>query len=200
MLLAKECPICERPGPAPCAACVGAFGTVPVLAAPDGVDDCRALVAYAGVGRDLVAALKFRNRRSVVEWLAEQLAAEVVDCLADVITWAPTSPPRRRRRGFDQAELLARRTARVAAVPFATCLVRLPGPSQTGRSLADRRTGPRFDAHRGICGAVRGRTVALVDDVVTSGATLSRAAEVLHHAGAASVVGVVVARTPNDWR
>lgn len=200
MLFATECPICERPGPAPCDACARAFAGAPSLAAPAGVDACRALVSYSGRGRDLVAALKFRNRRSVVPWLAEQLAAEVLDCRAEVVTWAPTSAVRRRRRGFDQSELLARRTARAAAVPFADCLVRLPGPSQTGRSLADRRSGPRFDARRGIASAVAGRTVALVDDVVTSGATMSRAAEVLHHAGAKAVVGIAVARTPTVRR
>jgi ComF family protein len=200
MLLATECPICERPGPAPCDACARAFGGAPSLAAPAEVDACRALVAYAGRGRDLVAALKFRNRRSVVPWLAERLAAEVVDCGAEVVTWAPTSALRRRRRGFDQSELLARRTARAAAVPFANCLVRLPGPSQTGRTRLERQCGPTFDARRGVAHAVHGRTVALVDDVVTSGATMSRAAEVLRHAGAASVVGIAVARTPNVWR
>ena len=123
-----------------------AFGAAPLLAAPAGVDDCRALVTYAGSGRDLVAALKFRNRRSVVPWLAERLAVEVADCHADVVTWAPTSPVRRRRRGFDQSELLAHRTARAAGLPLANCLARLPGPAQTGRTLADRQIGPRFDA------------------------------------------------------
>ena len=200
MLLATECPICDRPGPAPCGACAAAFGDAPKLAAPAGLDACRALVTYAGSGRELVAALKFRNRRSVVPWLAERLAAEAVDCHADIVTWAPTSPIRRRRRGFDQSELLARRTARVAGLPLANCLVRLPGSAQTGRTLVDRRRGPRFDARRGISSAVHGRTVVLVDDVVTSGATMSRAAEVLRRAGAASVVGVAVARTPTSRR
>lgn len=200
MLLPSECPICERPGPAPCAACVRLLGGAPAFAAPVGVDDCRALVAYAGDGRELVAALKFRNRRSVVPWLAERLAVEVIDGGAEVVTWAPTSPARRRRRGFDQSELLARHTARTAGVPLARCLVRLPGPPQTGRTLLDRRTGPRFDARRGIERAVRGRTVALVDDVVTSGATMTRAAEVLRRSGAVTVIGVAVARTPNARR
>src|SRR3546814_5304348 len=74
--------------------------------APLHFDSCRALFAYDEVARPLVTGLKNRQRRDIVVWLADGLAA--LPWTADTVTWAPTSAARRRSRGFDQAELLAR--------------------------------------------------------------------------------------------
>lgn len=198
MLLASACPICDRPEMRGrvCAECRDGLSPAPVLPVPPGLDACRSLTSYEGVGRALVTGLKFRNRRAVVPFVAAHLAEMLVADAVDVVTWAPTSRSHRRRRGFDQAEVLARRVAREAGLPLARCLVRLPGPAQTGRHRSERIGGPRFDVRRGIRGAVGGRRVALVDDVATTGATLTAAAEVLRAGGARAVIGVVVARTP----
>jgi competence protein ComFC len=114
----------------------------------------------------------------------------------DVVTWAPTSKDRRRRRGFDQAELLARRVARELGLPSAALLRRAHGPPQTGRLAAERRVGPAFV----VVAARVPSHVLVVDDVVTTGATLTAAARALRHAGAATVVGVAAARTPLKTR
>jgi ComF family protein len=198
-----ECPICGRSDPAMrvdgsgvCEPCSSALGPPPVLPAPAGLDSVRALTGYHGTGRKLVTRLKFHNHRAIVPFVAERLAGALLDDRIGVVTWAPTAPVRRRQRGFDQAEVLARAIARRLRVPARRCLVRLPGPAQTGRHRAERFEGPRFDARRGITAAIAGRRVALVDDVATTGATLSRGAQVLRGHGASAVVGVVVARTP----
>jgi ComF family protein len=203
MLFDAECPICGSADPAArvdrsgvCQRCVAALGSPPVLPAPPGLEACRALTAYQGTGRQLVTRLKFHNHRAVVPFVAERLADALAGDRIDVVTWAPTSAGRRRQRGFDQAEVLARAIARKLRVRPRRCLVRLPGPAQTGRHRDERIEGPRFDTHRGVTGAVAGRRVALGDDVATTGATLARAAEVLRSAGADAVIGVVVARTP----
>ncbi|MDA0297940.1 MAG: hypothetical protein O3A54_04545, partial [Actinobacteria bacterium] len=71
-------------------------------------------VAYEGIARRLILNLKYRNRRQVVAVLAELLAQRVMQSVpnivtvCDVMTWAPTSTARVRRRGVDQSELLAR--------------------------------------------------------------------------------------------
>jgi predicted amidophosphoribosyltransferase len=120
--------------------------------------------------------------------MASLLAAPV----PDIVTWAPTTAVRRRQRGFDQAELLARAVARRLGLPCRSLLARRPGPPQTGRALAERRGGPGFRPRR----AVSGRSVLIVDDVVTSGSTAAAAAGALRSAGARSVVVLAAARTP----
>lgn len=165
----------------------------PALADPFGVDACLALLSYEGPGRELVARLKYRNHRGALPGLARAMAALVADPGAvDVVTWAPTTAARRRQRGFDQAELLARATARHLRRPCRRLLVRLPGPAQTGRLLAERRGGPRFRARRRLPNS----SVLIVDDVITSGATVAAAAGALRQAGAATVVALAAARTP----
>ena len=155
------------------------------------MDDCLALLAYEGPGRELVARLKYRNQRSALAGLAAAMAT-LVTVPVDVVTWAPTTAGRRRERGFDQAELLARGVAGRLRLPRRRLLERAPGPAQTGRTLAERRRGPRFACRRRL----PGWSVLVVDDVVTSGATASAAAGALRDAGAASVVVLAAARTP----
>ena len=109
----------------------------------------------------------------------------------DVVTWAPTTVARRRQRGFDQAELLGRSVARRLHKPARALLRRRPGPAQTGQPAARRRSGPRFETAKPVAGRV-----LLVDDVITTGATVTAAALVLWAAGATEVVALAAARTP----
>lgn len=150
-----------------------------------------AFLAYDGVGRELVARLKYRNARGSVPFLARGMAA-VVEDEVDLVTWAPTTPARLRSRGFDQARLLARAVAVGLLVPCRPLLRRRPGPPQTGRDAVARHAGPVFLARR----PVDGRRILLVDDVVTTGATVGAAARALREAGAAEVHVVAAARTP----
>jgi len=163
-----------------------------------------------------VAGLKFGNQRGALDLFADALAACAAPRLASpaaVVTWPPTSAARRRRRGYDQAELLARAIGRAAGVRVRP-LVRREGAewTQTGHDRSARRRGPRFvpvprvldptpasgGAQRGGPGggAVGGAVVVVVDDVVTTGATLSAAATALRSAGAAEVHGLTLAATP----
>lgn len=162
---------------------------------PSGLTSCVAVLRYEGAGRDLVTALKYRNHRAALDRLARAGAARVVGAV-DVVTWPPTSAARRRRRGYDQAELAARAVAGHLGRPARPLLRREGGPPQTGRSAADRRDGPRFTARRGAAARVAGARVLLVDDVVTTGATLRAAARVLAELGADEVHGLALARTP----
>jgi predicted amidophosphoribosyltransferase len=149
------------------------------------------MMAYAGTGRELVARLKYRNARSSLPWLASQLAARAPKDGVDLVTWVPTTALRRRRRGFDQGELLARKVASRLGLRCERLLVRLPGASQTGLSRPERLAGPRLELRRRVRVPP---SVLLLDDVVTTGGTISAAAFRLRAGGAADVHGLVLAR------
>jgi ComF family protein len=197
VLLPVTCPGCGARSTAPlCPACADDLRPAPVLPSPPGVDACTAVLAYDGAARELVARLKYRNHRTALAGLAASMAAAVVHP-PDVVTWAPTTADRRRARGFDHAELLARAVARHLGRPCRPMLIRRPGPPQTGLSLAQRRVGPRLVA------VVTNRPpshVLVVDDVVTSGATASCAADALRRVGVTRVDVLAAARTPPPRR
>jgi len=163
----------------------------PSLPVPPGLVTCRAVVGYDAGAREALIALKNRGERARVTALAAALAKLVPPVPGLVVTWAPTGAGRRRARGFDQAELLARAVARRCGLPVVSLLRRLPGPAQSGRSGGERQVNPRFAARRRC-----GQPVLVVDDVATTGATLRAAAAALRAAGVPEVHGLVVARAP----
>jgi predicted amidophosphoribosyltransferase len=169
--------------------------TAPALPVPPGLASCRALVAYDDDVRVAVTGLKNRDERGRISGIADGLAGLVPNVPGLVVTWAPTAGPRRRARGYDQAELLARAVARRCGLPVAALLRRRPGPAQAGRAAGDRWAHPGFVASRRT-----ERPILLVDDVATTGATLSAAAGALRAAGAPAVHGLVVARAPAAGR
>jgi predicted amidophosphoribosyltransferase len=142
----------------------------------------------------MIVGLKYFNARTVVFPLADRLASLVDRQVIDVVTWAPTSAKRLRRRGYDQAELLARAVAARLGLPCKRLLRREPGGvTQTGRSRIERQNSPpRFRARR----LLQAERVLLVDDVLTTGATLRSAAAALRAAGAQSVTTRAAAATP----
>jgi predicted amidophosphoribosyltransferase len=187
--------LCHRSGAAPCVDCIETLDRAPSLPAPPGVDSCRALLSYGGEGRELVARLKYRNARASLQWLAREMAALVDPRDVDVVTWIPTTAARRRHRGFDQAELLSRAVARQLRRPCRALFDRRAGPPQTGRSGIERRVGPSL-AVRSTRTAPVPTSVLVVDDVVTTGATITAAARALKAEGVGRVTVLAAARTP----
>jgi predicted amidophosphoribosyltransferase len=169
----------------------------PEVAPPVGLDALVVPFAYTGVVRELVARAKYRHRHAALGWIADAMVVELDSAVTpsiDVVTWAPTTASRRRERGFDQAQVLALAVARSRRRPGRALLRRIGEEHQTGRSRAERIGAPAFAARP--TAALTGRSVLLVDDVMTTGATLGAAATVLRGAGAAHVVGLAAARRP----
>lgn len=115
---------------------------------------------------------------------------------ADLVTWAPLHPRRRRERGYDQAELLARRVGELCGLPVESILEKTRATAVQSHTVGDEaREANVRDAYRAIPGLdLSGKRVILVDDVATSGATLAQCAAALREAGAACVVGLTLAR------
>lgn len=162
-------------------------------AGPAGLDRAWSSAPHEGVARDLVTGLKFRRLLPVAGLMAERIQwLAPASLLSGTIVPAPTARLRSLARGFDPAAEIAAALAELTAMPFSACLTRLGGARQVGRRRAERiGHPPRF--------RVRGevpRSVVLVDDVLTTGATLSACARTLRRAGAVRVVAITFTRRP----
>jgi ComF family protein len=155
-------------------------------------------LAYEGPARALVRALKYRGAARVGETMAAQIVAcAPADLLAGcTLVAVPLHRDRRRRRGFNQAERLADAIGRRTGLPRSDCLTRRGAPdAQVGRGREDRLAalGGTVGVRSGVPPPPR---ALLVDDVVTTGATLRACAEALRAAGTREVAAVAYGRTP----
>ena len=161
---------------------------------PEGVDGLVVLFEYRGPARDLILRLKHGRSTDALPGLADRLAVEVREQgwgpAPAAVTWVPTTPGRRRDRGYDQSYLLARATARRLGLPCRR-LLRRSGHAQEGLDAAARRMGPELTAVRSLSSPV-----LLIDDVMTTGATLGAAAAALRAAGSLGVYAAALAVTP----
>jgi predicted amidophosphoribosyltransferase len=164
----------------------------PILAGgPQGIDRVWSSAPHDGVARSLVGALKFRRLLPVAELMADRMHwLAPAHLLGGAVVAVPAAVPRLRRRGFDPAgELAAALAARLGAEPVA-CLARRGSGHQVGRRRAERiGHPPRIEAV-----AAAPRSVLLVDDVLTTGATLTACAAALRGAGAVRVVALTFTR------
>ncbi len=187
-LPAQHCPQCALPTPngEVCGAC---------LKRPPRFDRCRAAFVYAFPVNVLVQRLKYAAELALADFLAEQVAQAVAaQPLPDLILPMPLHPRRLGERGFNQAAEIGRRLAWRLGVPLqvTACRRLRDTPSQVGLDLEQRRRNLRGAFH---CEAnLTGLHVALLDDVMTSGASLDELAKAARKAGARAVEAWVVAR------
>ncbi len=195
----RRCSTCALllPDAAPTNQCGACLRQAPPLAA------CWAAVDYAPPWRDLVHRWKLAQNpalaRAAAQLLGARLPLAAIVAGADVLLPIPPAPERARQRGFHHTLLLAR-ALRLDMPINSTSLLRLP--EVAGQHQALRKRQERLRAMRGAfvlrpeqITAVQGRRVLLLDDVMTTGATLHSAAHTLLQAGAAQVSAVVLART-----
>jgi len=166
---------------------------------PAGLLQLEWCAAYSGPVRATLHALKYRGERRLGGVLARALAARwrAAGRGGDLFTWVPVHASRRRERGFDQAELLTRLVAAELGLPAERCLERRQRTvAQHALGQAERasNTAGAFVVAPAAGSLVRGRWVVIVDDIVTTGATITGCAQALLEAGAAGVSAMAVAR------
>ena len=163
-------------------------------------DRARSFALYNDALAGAILLLKYEEVTRLGNWFAEKLA-EVVqkageDYRADAIVPVPLHPDRRRERGYNQAELIAKPLARQLGLKLGSYLLMRtkPRPPQLVLSRSEHWKSVRgaYATRKGV--RVDKLRILLVDDVLTTGATLDACARVLKKAGAASVLGLTVAR------
>ena len=163
------------------------------------IDGIHAACLLEGVAREAIHSLKYRNVRTLAPYLgqllAENLAAHPLP--AEVIVPVPLHPQRLRERGYNQAGLLAQELGKLTDIPVdEEMLVRSRNsPSQVRSATREQRQDNVKGSFHAL-GNPEGRAVLLIDDVATTGSTLSACAGALKQAGARSVYALTLAKEP----
>jgi ComF family protein len=216
LALPARCPGCGQEGEPICAACVRVLDARLDMApgAPIGLPSelpepllqLEWCAPFGGIIRRALHELKYASEQRLAEPLGSAIARrwERAGAGGDVVVPVPVHEDRARRRGYDQAELIGRVAARQLGLPFAPVLERVHATrAQFDLDRRDRADNVRHafrlrppppDLPVPETGPLAGRWPVLVDDVVTTGATLSACARVLLQAGAMGVSAVTVAR------
>ena len=153
-----------------------------------------AATMYQGAAKDLIGWFKFRGAQSAAGIMARRMKIRPEQGMHTYIVPVPTANRRARVRGFDQAKLLARELSRQNSMPYISCLGRIGETRQVGMSRGKRlaQLGDAFYVKNPS--HVRNAAILLVDDVMTTGATLEAATLALRKAGVAHVSAAVFAR------
>lgn len=186
------CPICALPALDAnlCGAC---------LRRPPAFDNTLAAFSYDFPIDRLLHAFKYAGNLALVDVLAQPLARLVeVQPKPDLLLPMPLHPSRLKERGFNQSLEIAKPISRWLDIPLAACACRRTRdtPTQTGLKLRERR--------RNVRGAfacdldLSGKSVAVLDDVMTTGATLEEISRALRRSGATTISAWVVARTAKE--
>lgn len=208
LLYPSRCAFCRRLVPIGVKACEACRAKLPFLeqAAQSRtlthIPRCVSPLRYEGEVRASLLRYKFGGLPGYAQIYGEFLAKciDENDISCDSITWAPLSRARRRRRGYDQAQLLAQELAKRTGLPCERLLRKVRNnPAQSGIKNADARRKNVKGAYRALSPEkIRDKRILLIDDIVTSGSTLSECASVLRAAGAKEVLAATVASARKD--
>ena len=162
------------------------------------ISDCVSAVRYEGAVREAILRFKFGDAQIYRIAFGELVAERIYEDLFgefDILSWVPLAPDRKKERGYDQVELIARNVSERLQIPLVPLLKKRRGVSaqSLASSPAERRANIA-GAYRVIDpDVVQGKRILLIDDVVTTGSTLSECARTLRNAGAVRVLCATLA-------
>lgn len=159
---------------------------------------CMAVFGYSGVVRDSIIRFKFHGYREYAAFygrkMAEVFLKSAENNVPDLLVPVPLSKRRLKKRGYNQATLLAREMEKVLAIPCKECLQKVKNNAQQHDLNKARRQSNVKGVYRVLPDfSVKGKKILLVDDIVTTGATLDECAKVLYENGALQVVYIAIA-------
>ena len=200
-----RCAFCRRTGVhGVCADCERTLPYAKVqLCEGAGFGRCASPLLYEDAVRESLLRFKFHGAQSAAEGYGELLAccaAEELGGQFDTVTWVPVSKKREHERGYDQAYLLAKETARHWGIePVRLLRKTRNNAAQSGLSSAAERRGNVLGVYEAEnIDKIRGAKILLIDDILTTGATLGECVRVLREAGAADVVCATLARAVTE--
>jgi ComF family protein len=200
-LFPDRCGGCSRVGELLCERCRGALAPYPrdPERLPASLDGVRVAFVFASPLREVVHQFKYRRVRRLAQPLGRLMAAHLAarPLAIDAVLPVPLHPQRLAERGFNQAEDLACEVARALGQPLARGLERARATGQQAQLDARQRADNVRGAFCWRAGAPP-RRILIVDDVLTTGATIGACAETLREAGAEAVYGLALARSRPD--
>lgn len=180
-----------------CEDCFSSFPEEPFVRRLYG-ETCIAPFRYDGIFRRAVIRFKFYGKRQYAQRLARAvfgaLKKEYPNAVFDVVTCVPLSEKRRRERGYNQSELLAKELSKLLSIPYLP-LLQKEKDNLAQHSLPKEKRRENVRGVYAFCGGkqdVSGRTILLVDDIVTTGNTLHECSRILKKAGAKEVTCAAV--------
>lgn len=200
-LFPDRCVACGRSGDLLCPPCRGRLRPYPGQPRhmPETLTSVQVGYIFDGALRRAIHQLKYRGVRRMARPLAESLASQLGDNLPEAqgVVAVPLHPSRLRQRGYNQAEELARELALLWGLPLLAGLERVRATGQQAHLKSQERATNVRDAFAWLADPPP-RSVILVDDVLTTGATMGACAETLILAGVDLVYGVALARSRPD--
>ncbi len=186
-----RCYICGLPRSGPC---VCGTGEAKIWA----LDGVRSIFRFEGVAREAVHSLKYKNVRIIAKPLAQHLANYLIEepWKLDLLVPVPLHKKRLRQRGYNQSGLLVQHLEELTGIPSSlNCLYknRDTKPQARTTNIEERRLNV-VNAFTSVPGLMKGKNILLIDDVITTGATLEACALELKRGGATAVWGLTLAR------
>jgi len=205
LLFPPRCAFCGKPGVH--GVCFECEKALPYCKTPlherAEIGACLAPLKYEGIVREALLNYKFHAGQSRCTGFGDVLAQAVAEYFGgefDIVTYVPVSKKRKQERGYDQSYLLARETCRHWSVAPETLL------QKTKDNVAQSSISSREERQKNVVGAyvavnedkIKGKRILLIDDILTTGATLREAARVLREAGAEKVICATLAAADED--
>lgn len=185
------CPVCGRP-------LEEGLQCIPCTNTPIGINSMRSLGNYEGILRAIVISLKYYRNLGLAEILLPDILQtfENWEIEKDLFLPVPLSKKRKRERGYNQVSLWGKLTARILATPYSsTALIRRHDTASQVSLSADQRWKNVRNAFKADTQQVKEKNIILLDDVTTTGATISECARALMTAGARKVAAFTLTRS-----